>query len=147
MLIVASNFGSRPADAAAEQSPLYASRIALTDADIAGGVGDDEALLGLDGGEGEDSVGDTLDGGGTSGGSGGGAGAGRSTVVSTLRGVIDARNGIVPSLTTSVNGTAAVDTTTSRPDADLAPPVRTPPAPIPGRQTRTACSPHYWARQ
>jgi hypothetical protein len=39
---------------------------------------------------------------------GGGAGAGWSTVFSILLGVTKACNGIVPSLTTSVRGTAAV---------------------------------------
>jgi len=48
--------------------------------------------------------GETVDGGD----SGGGAGGGRSTVFSMLLGVTKACNGIVPSLTTSVSGTAAV---------------------------------------
>ena len=79
------------------------SRTARTDTEMTG-------VTGVTGGDGERLV---CDGGGvgeagTCGGSGGGGGAGWSTVFSMLPGVIEAFNGIVPSLTTSVKGTAAV---------------------------------------
>jgi hypothetical protein len=75
-------------------------RIVRTDTEITGvteGCGD---WLVCDG----DGPGET----GTCGGSGRGRGGGRSTVLSMLLGVIEAFSGIVPSLTTSVKGTAAV---------------------------------------
>src|SRR5215469_13158116 len=103
--MAASNFGPWPADAAAaEQSPLYASRTVLTEAEITGLTAGAELVLDCDVGEGVICVGEGV----ICAGSGGGAGGSSWLTVSMLLGVTMAFNGIVPSLTTSVNGTAAV---------------------------------------
>jgi hypothetical protein len=98
-LNVASNAGSWSV-VASKQPPLNSLRIARIDTEITG----------VTGGRGDPLVGEG-DGAGETGGcdgSGRGSGGGRSTVFSMLPGVIEAFSGIVPSLTTVVNGTAAV---------------------------------------